>query len=262
MQVHEQPQVVAEALHDDEHARVQGSATRQAVCALGEPPKRLHDSGGEPLAHATEQGLVMPEPDRGRAGKREHPLPPGDRGQAVLHQQGGGLGHAPAHTRGADAAALAGNGDPQAVAAALALRDEEAVFEVAAGDECLELITNERRQGTRALLEAVANRRPVFSHDGEGVAVLGAAWDVLRCSVTAGHRRCRCASRAALSAESFRGLGRSAANQRPTGGSTAGPSGSPGVVVSPMTRATTVGEPLPVAETSGRSAPRPAHRAR
>jgi hypothetical protein len=63
----------------------------------------------------------------------------------MLHQQGGGLGHAPAHTRGADAAALAGKGDPQAVAAAATLSDQEPMLEVSAGGECFELVTNERR---------------------------------------------------------------------------------------------------------------------
>ena len=131
----------------------------------------------------------------------------------MLHEQGGRLGHPPAHAGGADAAALAGKGDPKAVAAALALGDEEAVFEVAAGKQRVELVRNERRQAARALFEAVAKRRPVFPHQGQCVAVLGAARDVLRCSVTAGHPRRWCAWRAARSSESFQALGRRSGGQ-------------------------------------------------
>jgi len=57
-------------------------------------------------------------------------------------------------------------------------------------------------------------RRPVFPHQGEGVAVLGAARDGLRPGVTAGRRRCRCVFRAARSPESFRALGRRSAGHR------------------------------------------------
>ena len=133
--MHEQPQVVAKTVHDDENARVQGSGARQAVRAPGESPERQHDPGGEPLAHRAEQGTIVAQPDRQRPGKREHPLPPGHGRQAVLHQKGSGFGHAPAHTRGVDAATLAGKGDAEAVATALAQRDEDAVLEVAAGNE-------------------------------------------------------------------------------------------------------------------------------
>ena len=212
MQMHEQPQVVAKALHHDEHARVQGSATRQAVRALGEPSKRLHDPGGETLAYRAEQRPVVAQPHRQRPGKREHPLPPRHRGKAMLDQQGGGLAHPAAHTRRTDAAALAGEGDPEAVATALALGDEEAVLEVAAGEQRLELITDERGQRARTLLEAVAKRGPVFPHQREGVTVLGASRDILRTSVTAGHRR-RCASRASRPRESFQALGRRSVGQ-------------------------------------------------
>jgi len=117
MQMHEQAQVVAKPLHDDEDARVQRSATRQAMVALGEPPKRLYDARGEPLTHPAEQGTALAQVDGEWPGKREHPLPPWHRGQAMLDQQGGGLGHAPAHAR--EAAALAGKGNAEAVATAL-----------------------------------------------------------------------------------------------------------------------------------------------
>ena len=208
MQMHEEPQVVAEALHHDEHARVQGSAALQAVRALGEPSQRLHDPGGETPAHRAEQCPVISEPQRYRPGKREHPLPPRHGGQAMLHQQSSGLGHPPPHTRRADAAALAGERNPEAVTAALTLRDEEAVLEVAAGDECVEFITDERRQGARALFEAVAKRRPVFPNEGEDVTILGAARDALRSGMTTGHRWPRCVSRARRSPVSLRALGR------------------------------------------------------
>ena len=98
-------------------------------------------------------------------------------------------------------------GDAEAVAAALALRDEEAVLEVAAGDEGLDFIADERRQRARAFFEAVSKRRPMLAHEGEGVAVLSAARDVLRSGMTAGHGQPRCASRSGHSPESFRALG-------------------------------------------------------
>ncbi len=95
----------------------------------------------------------------------------------------------------------------QAVATALALGDEEAVLEVATGEQRLELITDERRQGARMFFEAVTKCGPVLPREGEGVAVLGASRDVLRSGVTAGHRRRWCASRAARSPKSFQALG-------------------------------------------------------
>ncbi len=105
----------------------------------------------------------------------------------MLDQERRGLGHVPAHARGADAAALAGERDAQAVAAAGALRHQEAVLEVSAGDERFELVPHEPRQRAGALLEPLAERRPVLAHQGEGVAVLGGPRNVARLGVTAGH---------------------------------------------------------------------------
>ena len=105
----------------------------------------------------------------------------------MLDQERGALGHAPARARGADAAALAGERDPQAVAAAAALGHQEAVLEVSAGDERFELVPHKSRQRAGALLEPLAERRPVLAHQGEGVAILGGPRNVARLSVTAGH---------------------------------------------------------------------------
>ena len=68
-----------------------------------------------------------------------------------------------------------------------ALRHQEAVLEVSAGDERFELVPHESRQRAGALLEPLAERRPVLAHQGEGVAVLGGPRNVARLSVTVGH---------------------------------------------------------------------------
>jgi len=64
------------------------------------------------------------------------------------------LGHAPAHARRAEAAALAREGDAQLVAAAAARRPHEALREVAADGKAAELAWDavvERIAGTRGL---------------------------------------------------------------------------------------------------------------
>ncbi len=187
MQMHEQAQVTAEALHHDEHSRVQVAAAAQPVLALALLPKRLHHPLRKPPAHPPEQPPVVAQPHRHRALEAQHPLPPRNLRQAVLDQERRGLGHAPAHARGADAAALAGERDAQAVPAAGALRHQEAVLEVSAGDERFELVPHESRQRAGPLLEPLAERRPVLAHQGEGVAVLGGPRNVARLSVTVGH---------------------------------------------------------------------------
>ena len=58
---------------------------------------------------------------------------------------------------------------------------------VSAGDERFELVPHEPRQRARALLQPLAERRPVLAHQGEGVAVLGGPRNVARLGVTVGH---------------------------------------------------------------------------
>ena len=50
-------------------------------------------------------------------GQGEHPLAHRQTGQDMIHEVGGSLCHAPGVARGADAAALAGEGDEQIMAA-------------------------------------------------------------------------------------------------------------------------------------------------
>ena len=59
--------------------------------------------------------------------KRQDPLAHRQRGQDVVHEVGRALGHSPGIARGADAAAFAGEGDQEIVAALLAPRSRKAV---------------------------------------------------------------------------------------------------------------------------------------
>ena len=61
------------------------------------------------------------------------------------------------------------------------------MLEVSAGDERFELVPHESRQRAGALLEPLAERRPVLAHHSEGVAILGGPRNVARLGVTAGH---------------------------------------------------------------------------
>lgn len=69
--------------------------------------------------------------------------------EPMLHQQGRALAHAPADARRADPAALAGEGGPQGIAAASALRHQEALLEVPARRERLGKVLATGRQTPR-----------------------------------------------------------------------------------------------------------------
>jgi hypothetical protein len=87
-------------------------------------------------------------------------------------------------------------GYPQRVTAPPALGDEEALLEISAGSESLDLVGHERRQGPGMHLDALAKRRPVRANDRHRVARLRASGDVARARVTGDHPGRRCRSRA------------------------------------------------------------------
>ncbi len=114
---------------------------------------------GKPLTYPPEQRPVGAQPHRHRPLEAQHPLPPRDLRQAMLHQQRRRLGHAPAHAGGAHAPALAREGNAKAVPAAAALRHQEAMLEVSARHERFELVAHESWQRARAFFRAAPETR-------------------------------------------------------------------------------------------------------
>ena len=157
MQVHEQSEVVAKALHDDDDTDVQASHGTQRMVCSGPSPHRAHDRAGKHSCRAREQSRVVAESHRHAPGERQHPLPIPDRGQTSIHQQGGAFAHAPAQTRRTDAAALARKGHAELLATSPTCREQEPMLEVTAGDERTQLgrrrrarTRGPRREGPRA----------------------------------------------------------------------------------------------------------------
>jgi len=72
-------------------------------------------------------------------GKAQHPLAHRGLGQDLIDQQRGAFGHAPRAAAGAEATALATEGDQMFAVAGLAAHAEKAVFEAAAFEVILEL---------------------------------------------------------------------------------------------------------------------------
>ena len=71
----------------------------------------------EDAQHAVPRLTLVLEMIAQTLGHGAHPLAHRQTGQDMIHKVGGGLCHAPGVTRGADAAALAGEGDEQIMAA-------------------------------------------------------------------------------------------------------------------------------------------------
>jgi len=111
----------------------------------------------------------------------------------VVDEQRGSLGHAPAHARRAEAAALAREGDAQLVAAAAAGCPHEALREVAAHGEAAQLVPDEvRERGMTALLNVLEEAVDVLPDEHRGVAAASVARDIDPRAGAHRHRYRRC----------------------------------------------------------------------
>ena len=117
-------QAGAEAVEEGDGAEPGLGAGPRAPCPEGSPQGAEQDVEYGVGHH----GIPVQEPAE-PLGDREHPLPDGDSGDHMVGQVGGRIRHAPRVAGGADAPALAGEGDEEVVAAALAAGSGESVGE-------------------------------------------------------------------------------------------------------------------------------------
>ena len=135
-----EPEVGAEALRDGEPAPLRSpDASRSRGVAVA-----LRQDTGEETQYGRAEVGVIGDGEAELEGERENPLTDGHVGQDVVHQVSGGLGHVPAGARGAEAAALAGEGQGVLVAARCAADAREAVSPDAAAEERPDLTDDER----------------------------------------------------------------------------------------------------------------------
>ena len=127
-----EPQVRGRSLHDGDRAGL--GAGR---CASG--VEGVHGLD-EDARQGAEQRAVVREPAPPRKGKRQHPLAERRLRKHALDQVGRRRAHAPAEARGAESAALAGEGDEAALVAGAAAEAREAAAEQAAIEVRLELL--------------------------------------------------------------------------------------------------------------------------
>ena len=130
-----------------------GSAERRRVPAAaparlpGAPPTQeaQHGAHEQPAHLGTRVRVVGAEPAHARR-QGQHPLPYWHLGQQAIDEPGGGVGHAPAAARGAEASALAGEGDQLTLAPLAAAQDREASLQHAAVEVAPELAAHEPGQ--------------------------------------------------------------------------------------------------------------------
>jgi len=156
VQVDVEAQVAAKTLDHGDDAAVKRRDRGEPVLMLDRAAYVLKERSGEALRDRGEELAVVAEADGQGPREGEDPLAVADRRQNVVHEERGSLGHAPAHARRAEAAALAREGHPQLVAAAAARRPHEALREVAAHGEAAQLALDEvGERGMTAFLNAL-----------------------------------------------------------------------------------------------------------
>ena len=139
VEVDVQVEPAPEALDDGEGARV-------AIVHSVLPPLmtvEVQEGPDEDAEDGAAEAVVPGEQVAQAVGEAQHPLADGDAGQHTIHEVGGALGHAAAPATGAEATALAGEGDQPLQGAGVAPEPREAVGEDAAGQELAELPLHE-----------------------------------------------------------------------------------------------------------------------
>jgi hypothetical protein len=194
MQVDIKSAVGAEPLHDGDDARVQRLDGGQAVLQLGAAANAPHDVTAEAAAHQAQRVGVVAQTHRERGVEGEHPLPVRNLGQQARDPVCRGLAHPPADARGTHGAALARKRNGKRVTAARTGKRYEAALEVAATEQTLQLVGDERRQRASVVLDALEERRQVLGDDADPVVPRGRSRDVADGAAGA-HARRQCKRR-------------------------------------------------------------------
>lgn len=119
---------------------------------LGLERVEAEDGAHEDPADGAAEVRIQGEQVTQTPGKRDDPLAHGDIRKDVVHEVGGGLGHAASSTGGAEPSALAGEGNQEVGATAETVEAAEAMGEDSASEVGAELAFDVRRQaGTRGV---------------------------------------------------------------------------------------------------------------
>ena len=114
----------AEALEEGDGAALLGA---KAGLASGAASQLGEQSAQEGAKHVARKAGVVGAAVAERVGQGQHPLADGDHRQHAVDEVGGGVGHAATAAGGAEAAALAREGDDPLVMASVAAHPQEAV---------------------------------------------------------------------------------------------------------------------------------------
>ncbi len=147
VEVDVQIQRITEALHEGDGAAL---AACERHAGSRAPPQRGEDGAHEEAEHRARERAVVGQAVAQGKGQRQHPLPHGDLGQHAVDEVCGGVGHAAAAARRAEAAALAREGHDALASAGVAAYAHEAVGEDPQREERPKLAFDEARHGSLA----------------------------------------------------------------------------------------------------------------
>jgi len=165
-------QRAAEALDEGDGAALRA---RNLALLARAATQRREDAAHEDAEHGLHQRCVVGEPVAQREGQREHPLAHGHLGQHAIDEVRGGVGHTAAAAGGAEAAALAREGDDAVETAVVTADAHEAVGEDPAAEKPTQLARDEAGRRSLARGRAGEEGLELCLHDLVENALLGLA---------------------------------------------------------------------------------------